>query len=58
MAIIAYTQQVLAMEHLFGIQANCKVGILNYIEKVIQNEDGYRVFLWIRCKELFYFYCL
>ena len=33
MAIIAYTQEVLSMEYLFGIQANCKAGILNYIEK-------------------------
>ena len=33
MVFIANTQQVLSMEYLFGIKANCKEGILNYIEK-------------------------
>ena len=34
MTIIAYTQQLLDMENLFGTSANCTIGIYTFILKV------------------------
>ena len=39
--LVAYTQQVLDIEDLFGTIANCTVDILTVIYKLIQIEVGY-----------------
>ena len=51
---IAYTQQLLDKEDLFGTSANCTVGI--YCKKLTQVEVGYgllNVAHYVSCKELF-----
>ena len=56
---IAYTQQLLDKEDLFGTSANCTVGI--YCKKLTQVEVGYgllNVAHYVSCKELFYFFLL
>ena len=41
MTIIAYTQQLLDMEDLFGTSASCTVGIWTFIVKLTEVEAGY-----------------
>ena len=56
---VAYTQQLLDMEDLFGTSANGTVGI--YFKKVTQVEIGYgllNVAYYFNFKVLFYFFLL
>ena len=41
MTIIAYTQQLLDMEDLFGTSANCKVGIWTFIVKKVDTSGSW-----------------